>query len=252
MRGQIMVHFRDFGFTHWDEKKHLAYNTGALVSSCFICFANFSLIPFETFSPSPSGSVPPHPSWGQERVSQGWFWPGICTSCAFPHLDSVFFQQEQQWLPFVLHWDVPSLLVVHCPALENPSFHGPHVDLTTCPSRPLPASLPLLIHSPALFYPFLHPWSFHFPCQPGLLLHLVHPVLLVTGARPSSSIQARVGLWSSKGGCQDRIPANSCLSSDSHWTFLSLHCLTSFPFHLSGFIFSLWQPQSFPWPGLKP
>ena len=43
------------------------------------------------------------------------------------------------------------------PALENPSFHGPHLDLTTCPSRPLPASLPLLIHSSALLYPFLHP-----------------------------------------------------------------------------------------------
>ena len=53
------------------------------------------------------------------------------------------------------------------PALENPSFHGPHLDLTTCPSWPLPACLPLLIHSP--------PPSFLF-CTSDLCTSLVSQV----------------------------------------------------------------------------
>ena len=138
--------------------KHLACNTGALVSSFFVYFANFSLIPFETFSPSPSGHnlcLHTHPVGRNELAKCGFGLTSI------PPVPSPTFT----WSSFSKNSECPLCFTGMCldpsrsiaPALENPSFHGPHLDLTTCPSWPLLACLPLLIHSPACFFPFLHP-----------------------------------------------------------------------------------------------
>ena len=203
-------HFRDFGFTHWDEKKHLACNTGALASSFFVCFASFSLIPFETFSPSPSGHNLCLHTCRQERVSQVRFWPDVHASCAFPHLPLVFFQQEQ-WIPFVLRWDVPSSLTAHCPSPGEPflpwtSLRPHHLSLLAppCLSASLdPFPCPLLSFSaPVIFALPSSARSPSPPCSPCAARYRSLPLIFHPGQSRTLILQR----WMSRQNSCQRMP----------------------------------------------
>ena len=154
--------------------------------------------------------------------------------------------------PLLLQWDVPSLLMVHCPSLGEPflpqtSLRPHHLSLPAPPSLsasldPFPCLL-LSFSAPVIFPLPLSARSASPPGSPCAPRHRSPPLIFHPGQSRTLILQRRVSRQNScQGMPQFRIALNIPVSAPPHF----------FPLHLPSFIFSLWQAQSFPWPGLKP